>query len=187
MLLNQILSKQFNQLRQLKKLNQLKQLKQYAKYSTALISNEQIDTKQTDSKQTDSKQTDPSNDKSKCTHHHINCSNCRLYIESEKSCKLYPINKLSNKKQLSIDARINESECGIDGKNFWQIDATFKKKYEKAEQLSSQCISCAIIAPIFGLYYFPFILSSPLLMFISFMFNDVAKKYKEQYNHDNGF
>lgn len=46
----------------------------------------------------------------------VKCSNCKLYNKGVKLCKLNLNHALSN--------RLDEKICGIDGKQYWELDKT---------------------------------------------------------------
>ena len=73
------------------------------------------------------------------------CSDCRMYIEDSKTCKI--------NKQLAIENRLhNESVCGKDGNKFWAVDKTklllseSSMIYSKLFALTSVTSALAVLA-----------------------------------------
>lgn len=107
----------------------------------------------------------------------LNCSDCRLYNQTTKICK---INKLS-----AFENRLDENICGFSGKKFWPLDKTYLIKSKRYNRYSAYFRLLAMVSiPTAILIDYRFLLSSPILYYLTNIFSDMSKKCERNFFDD---
>ena len=115
----------------------------------------------------------PINNKSR-----LNCADCRLYNPTTKLCKINKLNALEN--------RLDDKNCGLDGKNFWSLDKTNLIKSEQYYKYNRYMQYITIISlPCVIIIDFKIIFFSIISFIIEDTIGNISLKYKQKYLNDN--
>ena len=104
-----------------------------------------------------------------------NCSDCRLYNQTTKLCKINKLNAFEN--------RLDDGGCGRNGNNFWSLDKTHliqSEEYDKYQGLFGLLAILSVPSAII-FHNYNFIFSSIIALYAAEICSDLSDKYKQKF------
>lgn len=108
----------------------------------------------------------------------LHCSDCKLYNPTTQICKMNNVNAFQN--------RLDDKNCGLNGKNFWALDKTNLIQSERYYKYSGYFGLFAITSVPCGILIdYKFFLWSFISFYFADILSDMSEKSKHNFFHDN--